>query len=133
MPKAFSLTYGLDLDTEAASFWTWLHDIRDAMDGTGDAGQPVKVLVESQREESDRFVGAAPYPAAAKQMLTLALAVIGFHYASRQKLLNGSRSTGYCRHRISRDRRCLTQSRSLPSRGPNRPAETGQLEASVEV
>jgi len=36
MPKAFSPTYGLDLDPEAASFWAWFHDVSDAMEETGD-------------------------------------------------------------------------------------------------
>jgi hypothetical protein len=95
MPKAFSLTYGLDLDTEAASFWAWLHDVSDVMEGKADAGQQVKELLESQREEVDRFIAAAADPDGAKRMLTLALAVVGFHYASHQKLLNGLQDYGF--------------------------------------
>ena len=71
-----------------------MHDVRDVMEGATDAGQQVKDLVESQREEIDRFIAAAPDPAAARQMLTLALAAIGFHYASHQKLLNGLKAYG---------------------------------------
>jgi hypothetical protein len=89
MPQAFSLTYGLDLDTEAASFWTWLRDVRDAMNVPGEAPGQVRELVESQREEIDRFVAGEADPAAARTLVTLALALVGFHYASHQKLLNG--------------------------------------------
>lgn len=94
MPKAFSLTYGLDLDTEVASFWAWLHDVRNVLDGTGEAGQQVKELVESQREEVERYLAAEADPVAARRMLTLALTLVGFHYASQQKLLNGLKDFG---------------------------------------
>ena len=94
MPKAFSFAYGLDLETEIASFWAWLHDVRDAMNGTGEAGKQVRELVESQREEIDRFVASASDTATTKPMLTLALALVGFHYASHQKLLNGLKDYG---------------------------------------
>jgi hypothetical protein len=94
MPKAFSIAYGLDLDTEAASFWAWLHDVGHVLEGRADVGQQVKELVESQREEVDRFIDSATDPSAAKQMLALALSVVGFHYASNQKLLNGLKDYG---------------------------------------
>jgi len=94
MPKAFSLTYGLDLDTEVASFWAWLHGVRDVIEGDGEASKQVKELVGSQQAEIDRFVANAPDAAAAKRMLTVALALVGFHYASQQKLLNGLRDYG---------------------------------------
>jgi hypothetical protein len=94
MPKAFSLTYGLDLDTEVASFWAWLHDTRDVMNGTGEASQQVRALVEAQREEIEGFVASEADPAAARRTLTLALALVGFHYASNQKLLNGLKDYG---------------------------------------
>lgn len=94
MPKAFSLTYGLDLDTEVASFWAWFHGVSDALDGGGTASKQVRELVNSQRDEIDRFIAEAPDKAAAKRMLTVALALVGFHYASQQKLLNGLRDYG---------------------------------------
>ena len=94
MPKAFSFAYGLELETEIASFWAWLHDVRHAMDGTGEAGEQVRQVVEAQGEEIDRFIAAEADPAAAKRMLTLALALVGFHYASQQKLLNGLKDFG---------------------------------------
>jgi hypothetical protein len=94
MPKAFSFAYGLDLETEIASFWAWLHDARDVMNGSGEAGQQVREIVESHREEVDRFIAAEADPAAAKRQLTLALALVGFHYASHQKLLHGLEDFG---------------------------------------
>jgi hypothetical protein len=94
MPKAFSLSYGLDLETEVASFWAWLHDVRELIDGSGEAGQQVKELVESQQQEVQRFIAAAPDPDAAKRMITLALAIVGSNYSSHQKLLNGLQEYG---------------------------------------
>jgi len=94
MPTAFSFAYGLDLDTEAASFWAWLHDAGNAINGLDEAGKQARELVEAQREEIDRFVAAESDPATAKLMVTLALALVGFHYASHQKLLNGLKDYG---------------------------------------
>jgi hypothetical protein len=95
MPKAFSLTYGLDLETEVASFWAWLHDARDAMNNIGEPGKAVRELIETQQEEIDRFIAREPDPVSAKRTLTLALALVGFHYASHQKLLNGLQQLGH--------------------------------------
>jgi hypothetical protein len=94
MPIAFSLTYGLDLETEIASFWVWLHDARNAMNETGEASKQVRELVEAQREEIDRFVVSEADAATTKLVLTLGLALVGFHYASHQKLLNGLKDYG---------------------------------------
>jgi hypothetical protein len=94
MPKVFSLTYGLDLETEVASFWAWLHDARDAMNNIGEPGKAVRELIGTQQEEIDRFISREPDPVAAKRMLTLALALVGFQYASQQKLLNGLQHLG---------------------------------------
>jgi hypothetical protein len=94
MPKAFSITYGLDLDTEVNSFWAWLHDARDAMNNIGEVGKAARALVETQQEEIDRFIVREADPVAAKRTLTLALALVGFHYASQQKLLNGLKHLG---------------------------------------
>ena len=95
MPKAFSITYGLDLDTEVNSFWAWLHDARDAMNNIGEVGKAARALVETQQEEIDRFIVREADPVAAKRTLTLALALVGFHYASQQKLLNGLQQLGH--------------------------------------
>jgi hypothetical protein len=89
MPKAFSLTYGLDLETEVASFWAWLHDADEVMRGTGEGSKQVRDLIESQREEIDNFASKAAAPESARFALTLAIASVGFHYASHQKLLHG--------------------------------------------
>jgi hypothetical protein len=97
MPEAFSIAYGLDLDTEVNSFWAWLHDARDAMNNIGDVGKAARELVETQQEEIDRFIVREADPAAAKRTLTLALALVGFHYASQQKLLNGLKDLGLLR------------------------------------
>ena len=94
MPKAFSIAYGLDLDTEVNSFWAWLHDARDAMNNIGEVGKAARELVETQQEEIDRFIVREADPVAAKRTLTLALALVGFHYASHQKLLNGLKDLG---------------------------------------
>lgn len=89
MPKAFSLTYGLDLDTEVASFWAWLHDADEVMRKTGEGSKQVRDLIESQRQEIDEFASNAADPESARFALTVAVASVGFHYASHQKLLNG--------------------------------------------
>lgn len=90
MPKAFSLAYGLDLDTEIASFWAWLHDSR----GTGQASQQVRALVEAQREEIEKVASTEADPTSARFALTVAVALVGFHFASNQKLLNGLEDYG---------------------------------------
>jgi hypothetical protein len=94
MPTAFSYAYGLDLDTEVASFWAWLHDVRHAIDGTSEVGEQVRHVVEAQRDEIERFISAEADSSTAKREVVLALALVGFHYASHQKLLNGLRDLG---------------------------------------
>jgi hypothetical protein len=71
-----------------------LQDLRYLMRGTREAGQHVKELVECQRGEIDRFVADEPDPEAAKRTVVFALALVGFHYASQQKLLNGLEAYG---------------------------------------
>ena len=121
MPMAFALMNGLDLETEIASFWAWLHDARDAMNGAGEAGKQVRELVEAQQEEIDRFVAAEPDPAAAKRMLTLALALVGFHYASHQKLLNGLKDFGLLEPPEQRRTRIFDTIAEAPFEGPEPP------------
>jgi len=94
MPKAFSLTYGLDLDTEVSSFWAWLKDARDVIGGAGEGNKQVRELVEAQRAEIERLAAAEADPAAASFALSVAVALVGFHYASQQKLLNGLQDFG---------------------------------------
>lgn len=94
MPKAFSLTYGLDLGTEIGSFWSWLRDADDLVKGTGKASKQIRDLVEAQRESIDAMANAQSNPESAKFCLTVAVALVGFHYASHQKLLNGLKDCG---------------------------------------
>ena len=94
MPKAFSFTYGVDLETEIASFWAWLHDARDVVKGTGEGSKQVRDLIEGQLEEIERIAASEADPEGARFALTLAVVLVGFHYASQQKLLNGLKDYG---------------------------------------
>ncbi|HEY4686404.1 MAG TPA: hypothetical protein VII57_10220 [Dehalococcoidia bacterium] len=94
MPKAFSLTYGLDLETEMASFWAWLHDARDILRGEAAGSREMREVIEGQREEIERIAAAAADPDAARFEMGLAIALVGFHHASIQKLLNGLQDYG---------------------------------------
>lgn len=94
MPTAFSLTYGLDLDTEIASFWAWLQEARNAMNGTGEASRHIRELIESQRETIERFAAGEADAGAARSALTMAVALVGYNYASNQKLLSGLERSG---------------------------------------
>jgi len=87
MPKAFSLTYGLDLDTEVASFWSWFNDARATLQGTAEPTSQVRELVERQRPVIERLAAAESDSEMARFSLTLAIALVGSHYASNQKLL----------------------------------------------
>jgi hypothetical protein len=94
MPTAFSYAYGLDLDTEIASFWAWFRDAREVVEGTGEGSKQIRDLIEAQREEIDKIAASEADPASARFALTLAVALVGFHYASNQKLLNGLKDYG---------------------------------------
>lgn len=94
MPKAFSLSYGLDAETEAASFWAWLNDVRDVMEGTGEPGGEVRNFVASQRRQIERYALTQPDYEDTRFNLSIAIALIGHHYASTQKLLNGLQEYG---------------------------------------
>jgi hypothetical protein len=94
MPTAFSLAYGLDLDTEIESFWAWLHDAREVFTETGEGSKQVRDLIEAQREEIEKVALTQADPRSARFTLSLAVALIGFHFASQQKLLNGLKDYG---------------------------------------
>ncbi len=94
MPKAFSMTYGLDWDTEIASFWAWFQDTRDVMKGRVEPHGLVQELVNSQRDKIEDLVRREPDPSGAQLTLTAAIALVGFHYASLQKLLDGLDGAG---------------------------------------
>jgi len=87
MPKAFSLTYGLDLDTEMASFWSWFRDARDALNEKPEATAQVRELVKREKAMIARLAAKESDPEMARFSLTLAVAMVGSHYASNQKLL----------------------------------------------
>jgi hypothetical protein len=97
MPKAFSLTYGLDLETEMASFWTWFRDARDAVDGRPEATRHVRDLVEREKPTIARLAAKESDPEMARFSLMLAVAMVGSHYASNQKLLAALQDYGLLR------------------------------------
>jgi hypothetical protein len=97
MPKAFSISYGLDWDTEVSSFWAWFQDARDIMEGRVEPHSLVQELVNSQRDKIDDLANRERDPRAAQLALTAAIALVGFHYASMQKLLDGLDSAGVFR------------------------------------
>jgi hypothetical protein len=94
MPSAFSLAYGLDLDTEIKSFWSWFHDAREVLTETGEGSKQVRDLVKAQREDIERMALTEADPGSARFALSVAVALVGFHYASQQKLLNGLKDYG---------------------------------------
>ena len=94
MPQAFSVAYGLDFDTELSSFWAWLHDTQAILAGAEEGSVVVRELVQSQRDQIDRFAREQPDPERARFSLTVAIALVGFHFASNQKLLNGLQDLG---------------------------------------
>jgi hypothetical protein len=88
------MTYGLDLGTEIESFWSWLNEAEELVKGTGKASKQIRDLVEGQRDLIDAMASAQSNPESAKFCLTVAVALVGFHYASHQKLLNGLKQLG---------------------------------------
>lgn len=94
MPKAFSITYGLDWDTEISSFWAWFQDTRDIIEGRVGPHGLVQELVNSQRDKIEDLARREPDPRSAQLIFTAAVALVGFHHASLQKLLDGLDSVG---------------------------------------
>jgi hypothetical protein len=94
MPQAFSVAYGLDLDTELSSFWAWLHDTQAILAGAEEGSVLVREVIQSQQDQIARVAHEQTDPERARFSLTVALALVGFHYASNQKLLNGLRDYG---------------------------------------
>lgn len=121
MPKAFSLTYGLDLDTEVASFWAWLRDADEVMRRTGEGSKQVRDLIESQRQEIEEFASKAGDSESARFALTVAVASVGFHYASQQKLLNGLDDYGLLQPPEQRRRAAFDTYVEPPLEGPEQP------------
>ncbi len=94
MPQAFAITYGLDWETEVRSFWAWLEDACDVLDGREAEPSLVRELVASQREQIEAFAARQADPEAARCSLKIALALVGFHYSSNQKLLAALKDFG---------------------------------------
>ncbi len=94
MPEAFAIAHGLDWDTEVASFWAWLEDARSVIEEQAEPSSLVRELVASQREQIEQFAARQKSPEAARCSLTIAVALVGFHYASNQKLISGLEESG---------------------------------------
>jgi hypothetical protein len=94
MPEALALQYGLDWLTEANAFWAWLEDGLAAFAKAEVTDNAVQELVASQREKIEEFAGQMSDPEAARLTLVAALAVVGVHYASNQKLLAALKEQG---------------------------------------
>lgn len=97
MPKAFSIENGLDWDTEVASFWAWFQDARDVVQGRVEAHGLVQELVSSQLDRIKDLAKRESDPDSAELTFTVAVALVGFHYASIQKLLSGLQEAGVLR------------------------------------
>lgn len=94
MPTAFALAHGLDWDTELDSFWTWLHDARVVTEEDGEINSLVRELVAGQQEMIEALAAKEVDPDAARFTLTVAVALVGHHYSSNQKLLNALKEAG---------------------------------------
>ncbi len=94
MPHAFAIANGLDWETEVRSFWAWLDDSKDVLEADGEVNSLVRELVESQKDRIEEYAGRQKDQDSARCTLTIAMALVGFHYSSTQKLINGLREAG---------------------------------------
>ncbi len=94
MPQAFAIANGLDWETEIRSFWAWLEDACDVLDRKTQPDSLVRELVAGQREQIEAFAAAQADPDAARCALKVAVALVGFHYSSNQKLIAGLQDYG---------------------------------------
>jgi hypothetical protein len=94
MPEAIAIAHGLDWETEIRSFWSWLEDAKDVIDGDEEATSLVKKLVASQHARIDEMAAKEGDPDTARLVLRTAVALVGLHYASMQKLLAALRDEG---------------------------------------
>jgi hypothetical protein len=94
MPQALAMAYGLDWETEIHSFWSWYKDAREALDDGAETSSLVRGLVAEQEEAIDEAASMESDPRAARTMLRIAVAIVGLHYASNQKLLAALREHG---------------------------------------
>jgi hypothetical protein len=98
MPKAFSIAHGLDWETEISSYWAWLQDTRDVIEGRDEPDSLVRELVADQRTKIEELASKEADPAAARLTLAAAVAMVGFHHASIQKLVDGLQREGVFQH-----------------------------------
>ena len=95
MPHAVAIEYGLDWDTEIRSFWSWFKEARNALDDLPDeSASLVRDLVETQKEAIREIAGREKYPEETEFVLRVAVALVGLHYASNQKLLRALQDAG---------------------------------------
>jgi hypothetical protein len=94
MPKAFSIAHGLDWDTEVASFWAWFQDSLDVLEERKEPQGLVQELIDGQKNKIEEMARGRADPEAARLVLETAVAVVGFHFASMQKLLDGLERQG---------------------------------------
>ena len=94
MPEAFAITYGLDWETEVRSFWAWLDNARDVIENNAEPSSLVRELVSRQRERIVQFAASQASAEAARCSLLIAIALVGFHYSSNQKLIAGLKEYG---------------------------------------
>lgn len=94
MPHAFAIANGLDWDTEIRSFWAWLDDARGVIEKGVVATSLVRNLIADQRERIEEAAALEADHEAARCALTIAVALVGFHYSSTQKLIAGLKEYG---------------------------------------
>jgi len=87
MPHALAIAQGIDWATEIGSFWAWLDDATAALKNGPEPGSLVQELVASERERIEKVAANQHDRFAARYSLTVAVALVGFHFASNQKLL----------------------------------------------
>ncbi|HXH20506.1 MAG TPA: hypothetical protein VNN10_00640 [Dehalococcoidia bacterium] len=93
MPQALAMAYGLDWETEIRSFWSWYKDAREAIEGA-ESSSLVRELVAGQEQAIEEAAIKESQPEVARLVLRVAVALVGLHYASNQKLLAALREQG---------------------------------------
>jgi hypothetical protein len=94
MPEAIALTYGLDWDTEIKSFWSWLEDAASALEEGKEPSSLVRELVAGQGDKIEQMAAREKDPETARLVFRTAVALVGLHWASTQKLLAALRDEG---------------------------------------
>jgi hypothetical protein len=94
MPEAIAIAYGLDWETEIKSFWSWMEDARSVLEEGREPSSLVRELVAEQQAKIDEVAAKEKDPETARLLFRTAVAIIGLHYASNQKLLAALRDEG---------------------------------------